>query len=449
MVVLQRIIGSLLVIGWMVSTNLAYAQLADPSAGLFINEIFFDPPSGDSDGEREFIELRGTPNASLENHFLIFLESENSTDPEGPGGVDNIFDLGDFSFGSNGFLSLRQAGSQHTVVNPAATNVINTSPNLPPFGTQSAGFGSGPGSFSVSTIGASDDGDDGNLENGGFSALLIRNDTGVDISLSDDFDADDDGNLDPFVFDNFTILDSVGQAEPGETDPFFYAAINFANTDAVGGASVTAGGEVVFLPFEIEYLGRFGNSTGVTNADYLVTNLTSDSNSGAGNLPGLDIRVSTQDPQPASGSDTDGDGVVDTPPGPLASGGVTPGDVEANQDIPFGLPILNTIGGPNFLSGDFNDDGTVSAADFTVFRDTFGATADEANPQPADHDRSFVVDNADFELFQSFFGFGAASAHSASSPVLTSPSLAIPEPQSAVLMLMALASLAARSVKRS
>lgn len=72
-----------------------FLSLAGPiPAELYINEIFFDPP-GSGDNSQEYIELRGTPGMSLDNHYLIFLESENDRlDTKNPGQVEVKFDLG-------------------------------------------------------------------------------------------------------------------------------------------------------------------------------------------------------------------------------------------------------------------------------------------------------------------------------------------------------------------
>ena len=52
-----------------VATSITAAARGD----LYINEIFFDPP-GSGDNSQEYIELRGTPNMSLDNHYLVLLE---------------------------------------------------------------------------------------------------------------------------------------------------------------------------------------------------------------------------------------------------------------------------------------------------------------------------------------------------------------------------------------
>ncbi|MEM6328967.1 MAG: dockerin type I domain-containing protein [Planctomycetota bacterium] len=377
--------------------------LAQSSAqDVLINEIFYDPPSGFGQ-EGEYIELRGVPGLSLEDHYLIFLESELN---EGPGGIDNIFDLGGFTLSDTGYLTLRQQGSPFTPL-PTSNNFINEGPLLPPFGN-SPGFGSG----AASTIGHSDDGGDGRTENAAFSAFLIRNDTGEAPTLSDDLDANNDGVLDVATgAPGWTILDSIGASEPGENNVQFYAAINFQDAGSTG-ATAQPGGVIVSLPYEIEYLGRWGNSTGSTAADWHVSNLTIDNRSGyqnegdyrqAGDHPPDDNNDNTPAPQPAI--------------------------VETNQGVPYGTILTDSLGGPNYITGDYNDDGFVDGADYAAWRNSLGAVGDEENHPPADNNHDFVVDGLDLALWQTNFG-GPLSGASFAAP---QQSGAVPEPSTVLL----------------
>ena len=92
-------------------------------AQLYINEVFFNPGGQALDSREEFIELRGTPNTSLENYYLIFVEGDDDVASTGEAGsIDNVFDLNYNSvpatgqlLGSNGFLTLRQKNSRYAV----------------------------------------------------------------------------------------------------------------------------------------------------------------------------------------------------------------------------------------------------------------------------------------------------------------------------------------------
>jgi Dockerin type I domain len=62
--------------------------------------------------------------------------------------------------------------------------------------------------------------------------------------------------------------------------------------------------------------------------------------------------------------------------------------------------------------GDYNLDGTVDAADYTVWRDALGSKTDLR----ADGDGDGVVDEADFKLWRAHFGAGKAGKAAAQKP---------------------------------
>lgn len=71
------------------------------------------------------------------------------------------------------------------------------------------------------------------------------------------------------------------------------------------------------------------------------------------------------------------------------------------------------------VAGDYNGDGIVDAADYTVWRDSLGSTVDLA----ADGDGNLIVDGGDYEIWRT--NFGATSGPAAGSSV--------PEPATAIL----------------
>ena len=84
------------------------------------------------------------------------------------------------------------------------------------------------------------------------------------------------------------------------------------------------------------------------------------------------------------------------------------------------------------LTGDFNRDGIVDAADYTVWRDQLGETGNLA----ADANEDNVVDAKDYDLWKSNFG---------QSELAGAASTAVPEPAAAILALFAACGLALRS----
>lgn len=81
------------------------------------------------------------------------------------------------------------------------------------------------------------------------------------------------------------------------------------------------------------------------------------------------------------------------------------------------------------LNGDYNGDGSVDAADYTVWRDNYGATSGPG--LAADGNGDMQVNGADYLLWQQHFGESVSS--SAANPTLT-----VPEPSAGLMALFAL-----------
>lgn len=306
-------------------------------AQMFINEIYLDPPGASGDLVFEYIELRGEPNSSLTDHYLIVLENEQSATAN-PGLVESIFDLGSLgtpNLGANGFLTLRQAGpseADYSALHPESNNLKNSGSSFT--------WGSGP----TSTIGFTDEGNDGVLENSGGTFMLIKNNGGLDtapvISPSPgepliDLDVDDDNELDlGGILDNWTVLDSIGiNSESSDINGMLYAPINFSAGTPPEGGNVPEGATFVDVGYEIEYFARWGNSTGSTAADWHISNLTNDE--GAGYAGGTDFRQAGDDPHELFRDDQ---------------------FVETTQGLPYGTIIPANMGSENLfiLDGDYN-----------------------------------------------------------------------------------------------
>lgn len=92
-----------------------------------------------------------------------------------------------------------------------------------------------------------------------------------------------------------------------------------------------------------------------------------------------------------------------------------------------GLLLVSTIA---ILAGDYNDDGSVDAADYTVWADNFGSTT----LLDADGNNDGVVDAADYTIWADNFGASRASAQG----------LLIPEPCTAIVLFAGLLGLSRR-----
>lgn len=125
-------------------------------------------------------------------------------------------------------------------------------------------------------------------------------------------------------------------------------------------------------------------------------------------------------------------------------------DGSGRMDVVFGqgydgeLYILNKRNGWIYLAtntvpvptrpGDYNQDGAVDAADYTVWRDTLGSTADLRANGDDTGTSAGVVDQADFEFWKRRFREGSGGG-----------ALAVPEPGSISLLLVLLAMLGSRT----
>lgn len=448
-----------------------FASVAPAVNELYINEIFFNPPNQPlgEDTNREFVELRGTPSMPLTNYFLIFLDTpiyNGSQFPTGSAGViEQIFDLGHnlactsptctVNMGTNGFLTLRQKGN--TYANPPAgtTDLVNglptttcttISPCGPGFGSDTTNPGGTP---TKSSIGASDRNVADGVSNGeiesGFTALLIHTD-GVAAnapSLGQDMDQLNDG-LDPASGDinnwrdHWTIIDGIGISEPaingtgGAYDARFYAKVNygtevddefnFVKSEHVEPGCTTC--EYISLGpgSEAEYAARWGNSTGQTSADWNVSDVTNNVNSGY-QANSMNFRQSGN-PHPTSHTTNV------APPQPAS--------IYSSQGVPYGTILTDTLGKPNFLSGDYNKDGVVSTADYVIWRKKVGSTGNDSADNPADGNHDYNVNASDYTVFRAHFGqpFNNGSPGAGSSYGLSSST--IPEPTGWSLAALAL-----------
>ncbi len=99
-------------------------------------------------------------------------------------------------------------------------------------------------------------------------------------------------------------------------------------------------------------------------------------------------------------------------------------------DVDTGTGIVTLLPASSGLTGDYNEDGVIDAADYTVWRDNFGETI------PNDPTGG-VATEADYDYWKAHFG---ESAGSGSLP----NSAAVPEPSSVMLVLLGFATLVLR-----
>jgi hypothetical protein len=289
----------------------------------YINEVYFDPPGSGGDSNFEYIELRtDNPNGnySLANHYLLVVENEGPALGNNPGEVEMIFDLGTLSFGTNGFLTLRQKNTL------PAVGTYTIAPNTGDYANTGSGNGWGSTGNGGSTLPVSDIGNDGVMENSGGTFMLIHNVSGAAPTLGMDLDTDNNGLDNPTGATGWSFVDRIGiHSETDDpVDGILYAMVNFGATATPPG-NIPVGATYVNLGYEVEYFGRWGDSTGQTTNDWHVSNLTNDPLSGYVGGGPLDFRQS-------------GD--------PHGLGNQT--FVETSQGVPYGVDLTATLGATNF-----------------------------------------------------------------------------------------------------
>jgi hypothetical protein len=243
--------------------------------------------------------------------------------------------------------------------------------------------------------------------------------------------------------DHWTIVDSIGHMENDELEfGRMYGMVNFAPEmigekivadDPLSDVFLTPellamrtepGSLYMGLGYEIELLARWGNSTGQTPDDWHVSNLTENPGSGSA---GVTVTPPVADFRQSGDPHSSDDGDPSTPP-------TQPATVETNQGVPYGAKLTNTLGAPNYITGDFNKDGVVDAADYIVWRKTIGQDGTEANHPLADPNHDFGIDDDDIALWADNFGGPDSATVEGASP---GPSSLVPEPSSIMLIILA------------
>ncbi|WP_290698751.1 T9SS type A sorting domain-containing protein [Lacinutrix sp.] len=240
------------------------------SAQLYINEILVSPPGTDS--QREYIELRGIPNAMIAaDTYLIQIEGDGESNPgdvESNGGSSNgctvnndgttvcpqggIIDLSGVQLGSNGILLILTTGNIYTI-DSAATVLMDVT--------------------------------DGELEDQSHTFFLVNTNGNGAPSSNDDIDGDDDGEIDAAFTSIWTFMDGISFADDdGAPSPeFAYADVIFAEAAIVPTLMRPASATVISTATQFDYAARIGNSTGnliedSDNSDWLGSDVPSSGN---------------------------------------------------------------------------------------------------------------------------------------------------------------------------
>lgn len=166
------------------------------------SELSINPPG--TDNGQEFIELAGTPGASLSGFAIVVIEGDAAQ----AGVVDGVYDLAGQSLGANGLFLRRDSA---TALNSGMPVVVTPGPN-PATVVQALDFNP-------------------DIENGSNTYLLLYSLGGALPALAADLDSDNDGTLNAGVLPGFVVVDAVGLIEND-------SGINVAYADDFGFANL-------------------------------------------------------------------------------------------------------------------------------------------------------------------------------------------------------------------
>ena len=112
----------------MAGRDSATVSIGDDDA--LINEVLANVSNVIDETDREYIELIGTPNASLDGYTFVVFEGEEeegapTLDGSGLGVADLVIDLDGLTFGSNGLLVLAPTNWEYGPLAAAGTNIEN------------------------------------------------------------------------------------------------------------------------------------------------------------------------------------------------------------------------------------------------------------------------------------------------------------------------------------
>ncbi len=311
----------------VVVAALCFAAAANASAQLLLNEVNVNP--GGTDGPCEYVELRGTPGAIVENVHFVSLEGDTN---KGQATFVITFGVPGPAIGSNGLLVVVGAAPCGSRTYPAGTTVLATS------------------SLDIAA---------GALQNGSNSFLLISSATAI--APSTDLDTNDDGVLE--LPAGATVLDSIAWTDGGAGD-VLYGAVVTAFGGTIGAATRFPGNNSPNLA-SAWYAGAM---TGTQDAlTYSATIRTGNFPENGALTPGA---PNVGEAPPDSPVDMNGDGLTDYSVVRAAggAGSLLTWHTQFNGGSPYS-PREWGVSGDQILSGDYDGDGM---DDIAVYRPSNG-----------------------------------------------------------------------------
>ncbi|MCI0366318.1 MAG: hypothetical protein L0219_20850, partial [Phycisphaerales bacterium] len=177
---------------------------------ILLSELKVNPP-GTNDAPAEFIEVRGTPGAIIENIYVLVLEGDAGADP---GTATMVVDLSGVALGASGLLLIAAPGHPYDV--PDSSSALLDS--------------------QLSTPG-------GALGNGTISFFLLSSPAGI--SEGDDLDGGDNGVLEDLPVGS-VLIDAVAWSD-GDTNDVTYGGVVLTQTEGTPDAATRFSGDLTPL----------------------------------------------------------------------------------------------------------------------------------------------------------------------------------------------------------
>jgi hypothetical protein len=238
--------------------------------GLYISEVNLN--KANTTNPSQYIEVFSTvPNFIIPTGFYL-VGINGAAGTVAPGLVTDIFNLGGFATGSNGYLDLMESGELYD----ANGFTVSGGANLHNVGS-GVGFGNGATSKFSSITGVHTGGSRRtgqlatDIATGAESFLLIESATAPTTSVNIDPGNTGNPNNQTSAYNNWNVFDSVGIQDATSTS-HSYAAITFAASGSgttLSGSNVIASGTWV-----ANYVGRIAQNVGSTSTDWLGSQLS-------------------------------------------------------------------------------------------------------------------------------------------------------------------------------
>ena len=190
---------------------------------VLLSELKVNPPGSD-DAPYEFIELRGTPGAQLQNIYLLVVEGDAGANP---GTTRMVVNLSGTALGSSGFLVIAAPGPPYEI--PADTTVL--------FDDQ------------LNTLG-------GALGNGSISFLLVSSPSSI--PEGEDLDGGDNGVLEDLP-PGTVLIDAVAWSD-GDLNDVLYGGVALTQSQGTPDAATRFSTNLVRLSAEAWFCGDLSGS---------------------------------------------------------------------------------------------------------------------------------------------------------------------------------------------